>query len=97
MYPELCIGGLFIAKGYPAPINSINNVLSTEIGYILPTKKKKIYSIWKDVFRKGHLVKELVCSELLTTEKNGSELNDPLSDLLMAWNSISFWSLVKKS
>lgn len=43
MYPELCIGDLFIVKGCPAPINSINSVLSTEIGYILLTKKKIVF------------------------------------------------------
>ena len=32
----------------------------------------------------------------LTIEKNGLEFNDLLSNLLMAWNSVSFWSLVKE-
>ena len=31
----------------------------------------------------------------LTTEKNELESNDPLSNLLVAWNLISIWSLIK--
>ena len=92
-----CTEDLFIVKSYPAPINSINSLLNTEIGYILLTKKKNKKGIWKDVFQKKSFSKRTRVFRALTTEKNGSELNDPLSNWLMAWNSVSFWSLVKRS
>lgn len=46
-------------------------------------------------FQKRSLTKRTGMFRALTTEKNELELNDPLSNLLMAWNSVSFWSLVK--
>lgn len=84
MYPELSIRNLFILKGYPAPINSINSLLNTEIGHILLTKKKKKNSVFgKRCFQKKSFSKRIGMFRLLT-KKNELELNDPLSNFLVA-------------
>ena len=71
---------------------SINSLLNIETGCILLTKK-----YLERCFQKRSFSKRTGMFRALTTEKNGLELNDPLSNLLMAWNSVSFWSLVKRS
>ena len=46
-------------------------------------------------FQKRSFSKTIDLFRALTTKKNELEFNDPLSHLLMAWNLISIWSLVK--